>query len=58
MEAETSAIIMLILYPMFAIGFAIVFLKEVLNPQMIIGGVLLVAAGIYLQVHIKKRIAG
>jgi drug/metabolite transporter (DMT)-like permease len=50
-EAELSSIVLMVVSSVFAIGLALIFLQEQLNPQIILGGSLLVASGIYLQHH-------
>jgi drug/metabolite transporter (DMT)-like permease len=53
-EAEKSAIIETIFTPIFSIGLAVFIISEQLSPQTILGGAVLIIAGIYLQIHQKK----
>jgi len=53
-EAEKSAIIETIFTPVFSIILAVIIISEELNPQTIIGGAILIFAGIYLQMHMRK----
>jgi len=53
-KAEKSSIIEAIFTPVFSIALAVIILSEQLNPQTIIGGGILIFAGIYLQTHIRK----
>lgn len=52
-EAETSSIIENISVPIIGIIFAIIILSEKLIPNIIIGGTILIFAGIYLELHNK-----
>ena len=54
-EAEQSAIIETIFTPIFSILLAVIIISEQLNPQTILGGAVLIIAGIYLQTHLKKQ---
>lgn len=52
--AEISSIIMMIVMPLAAISIAYFTIGESLNTRVLIGGGLLIVAGIYLQAHNKK----
>lgn len=51
LEAGTSSIIVDLITPLVAIVLAVVIVQEELNPQIILGGSLLILAGIYLEYH-------
>ncbi len=53
-EAETSSIILTIVSTMVAITLALFILNEPFNMRILVGGILLVSSGIYLQLHRKK----
>jgi len=53
-EAEVGSIIAIIVSPLSAIILAILILGELITLRTIIGGTLLILAGIYLQTHNKK----
>jgi len=50
-EAGFASIIMIIVHPLVAILLAVVIISEELNLRIILGGVLLLLAGIYLEWH-------
>jgi drug/metabolite transporter (DMT)-like permease len=54
-EAEIGSIIQIIITPLTAIILAVVILGEGISLKIIIGGILLITSGIYLQVHMKKE---
>ncbi len=54
MEAEDATIISTIVTPVFAIQFAVLFIGETLSEHILLGGALLIGAGIYLEVHRKN----
>lgn len=51
--AETASLIKTVITPLVAISLAIVFLGEVVEQRVLIGGALLVLAGVYLEAHTK-----
>jgi drug/metabolite transporter (DMT)-like permease len=53
-EAENVSIISTLVIPIVAIVLAGILFKEVLSVRIILGGFLLVSAGIYMQVHTKN----
>jgi len=54
-EAEIGSSIQLVITPLIAIILAIIFLNETISLKIIIGGLLLIISGIYLQFHLKKQ---
>jgi drug/metabolite transporter (DMT)-like permease len=52
-EAEIGSIIMTVIHPVINIILAFIIISEKLNPQVLIGGAILVAAGVYLETHNK-----
>lgn len=54
LEAEIAAIIATVITPLFSILLAVLVINEQLNFRIIIGGILLIISGIYLESHIKK----
>ncbi len=54
MEAETCSIIATIITPIISIILAVFIISEYVDWRIIIGGVLLIMAGIYLETHNKK----
>ena len=52
--AEVSSIFVMIVMPLSGILLAFFILEEGLNTRVIIGGIILIAAGIYLQAHNKR----
>jgi len=55
LEAEVASIILMTIVPVVAIVLAVLRIKEGLNVRTIIGGVILICAGLYLELHIKKH---
>jgi len=53
-EAEEVSIISMISGPLFAITLAVLLIGEVVNSQIILGGAILVGAGVFLEVHRKQ----
>lgn len=51
LEAGTSSIIVNVITPLIAIGLAVLVVQEELNFQIILGGSLLILAGVYLEMH-------
>jgi len=54
-EAETSSMIENISVPIFAIIFAVILIREKLVLNIVIGGLILIIAGIYLELHNRKH---
>ena len=54
MDAENASVIAMIITPIVSISLAYFIIAEQLNIQSILGGVILVIAGIYLETHAKK----
>jgi len=54
MEAETASVISMIITPLVSIVLAVFLIGEILDYRIIIGGILLIFAGIYLETHCKK----
>lgn len=54
MGAEDATIISTIITPVFAIQLAVIFIGESLSEHVLLGGALLIGAGIYLEVHRKN----
>jgi drug/metabolite transporter (DMT)-like permease len=54
MEAETASVTAMIFTPLISIILAIFLIGETLNLQTILGGLILVIAGVYLETHSKK----
>ena len=54
LEAEIASMISLICEPLFAILLAAFVLLEPINLRVILGGAVLISAGIYLQMHSRK----
>ena len=54
-EAQIGSIVSNIIHPIVAIFLATVLLGELINPQVIIGGALLILAGTYMQTHIHHK---
>lgn len=54
-EAEIASIIVMITTPLAAISFAVLFINEQLNFQIIAGGSILILAGVYLEMHNKEK---
>ena len=54
MEVEIASITDIIIYPIFAISFAVLILEEAISWNIIVGGIILILAGIYLEFHNKK----
>ena len=52
-EAEIGSIMMTITIPVISIFFAVIIISEKLVPNVIIGGAILIAAGVYLETHNK-----
>jgi drug/metabolite transporter (DMT)-like permease len=50
-EAEIASIITTIISPIISIGLAVLIINEQINNRIIIGGALLIIAGIYLEMH-------
>jgi drug/metabolite transporter (DMT)-like permease len=57
-EAEEASMIETIITPMISIILAIIILNEFLNFRIILGGIILISAGIYLEYHRKKNESG
>ena len=53
-EAEIASIINRIITPLTSIVFAVLIFSEKLLPEVILGGCILIIAGIYLNLHLKK----
>lgn len=53
-EASTSSIMMNVIYPLVAIFLAVTILQENITIRIILGGTLLIFAGVYLEMHDKK----
>lgn len=54
MEAETASIINIIVTPLVAVPLAFFAVQEAITPRVIIGGCILIASGIYLQLENKR----
>lgn len=54
MEAQTSSLLSLTIKPIAAIGLAVLIVGEELALHTIIGGIILIFAGVYLETHIRK----
>jgi len=54
-EAQIGSIVVNIIHPIVAIFLATLLLGELINPQVIIGGALLVFAGVYMKTHIHHK---
>jgi drug/metabolite transporter (DMT)-like permease len=54
MEAETASVVAMILTPITSIILAVFLIGELIDYRIIIGGAILIFAGIYLEVHCKK----
>jgi len=55
-EAEISSIITLIITPLMAIVWAVLFLGEAINVKILVGGSLLIVAGLFMEIRtIKKK---
>jgi len=53
-EAEESSIIAMVTEPLFAISLAVLLINETINLQTMLGGAILIGAGIYLETHRKS----
>jgi drug/metabolite transporter (DMT)-like permease len=53
-EAETASIINIIVTPLVAIPLAFFFVNEEITPRVILGGAILISAGIYLQLENRR----
>ncbi len=53
-EAESASIITMIITPLISIILAVLIINELIDLQTIIGGIILIIAGIYLETHSKK----
>lgn len=54
LEAETTSLMKTIVTPLVAIILAIIFLGEAVQLRVVIGGALLIIAGVYLEVHSSR----
>jgi len=54
LEAELCAITATIITPLVSIILAVVFIGEILSARTLIGGIILILAGIYLQTHMRQ----
>lgn len=54
-EAQLGSLVVNILHPLVAVVFAIFILGEFVNVQVLLGGALLLAAGVYLRTHIHHK---
>jgi drug/metabolite transporter (DMT)-like permease len=54
MEADIAGLFGMILLPLFSIIFGIIVIKEALPLMTLVGGVILIVSGIYLELHSKK----
>ena len=54
MEAEVSSIVIMISMPLTGVLLAMIVLGEMLNLRVIVGGAILIIAGVYLQYHSKR----
>ncbi len=55
LEAEIVSIISMIFSPLIAILLAFFIVNEILNLRIIVGGIILITAGIYLEIHLKTK---
>ena len=54
MEAEIAALFAMILLPLSSIILGVIFIKEIPSLAVIIGGLILIGSGVYLELHSKK----
>ena len=54
MEAEIAALFAMILLPLSSIILGVIFIREIPSLAVIVGGLILIGSGVYLELHSKK----